>query len=408
MSTMLYEDTVLQYKTGLKAYWAPLLAGLDAGTASDTYVRLDDYLRQSTVVQVHNVAEFYFRDAKRAWSLRNDFPQIAPPWPVAWYEWRIPPLDPQAYRPEVRVGLSHARQGVLVIASEFDPNSEAARARYMHALAYLGVLNDLTRNRPGEAVTEYSEQVIQMAQRQPADIWAHVLDETARMRVQRAADRAMGNYQREGVRWWCNAFVFIQTHPGDKPLLISALAWPVTALGAFVTNGSADADVEMLSALLVKRGTMGWIAPHRVAELKEDDATGQEWVVDAEHLHIPLLAVAFAHCRNVAIDEVHTPEKLARKQVERRGMARPTYKVLVIDPQKPTKIRPEEGGQAEGAQRALHICRGHFAHYEAGRGLFGRWHGMYWRPMHVRGNRAHGEVIKGYQVKEGTHVTTGG
>jgi len=57
----------------------------------------------------------------------------------------------------------------------------------------------------------------------------------------------------------------------------------------------------------------------------------------------------------------------------------------------------EQGGNE--IHRALHICRGHFATYGDDNPLFGKHVGTFWRPMHVRGDKAAGEVRKSYKVQ---------
>jgi hypothetical protein len=47
---------------------------------------------------------------------------------------------------------------------------------------------------------------------------------------------------------------------------------------------------------------------------------------------------------------------------------------------------------------ALHLCRGHFANYKDGKGLFGKYHGVYWMPPTLKGSSAYGKVNKEYQV----------
>lgn len=75
-----------------------------------------------------------------------------------------------------------------------------------------------------------------------------------------------------------------------------------------------------------------------------------------------------------------------------------TYHVLDITPMR--QVLRIEGGEAQnGTKRALHICRGHFANYSQGRGLFGKYHGMYWIDQHVRGSASRGFALKDYRVK---------
>jgi hypothetical protein len=75
------------------------------------------------------------------------------------------------------------------------------------------------------------------------------------------------------------------------------------------------------------------------------------------------------------------------------------YHVLDINPMKEV-LRTEGNIDANGLKKALHICRGHFAHYE--NGLFGRGEACtVWKPSHVRGSVEHGIVDKDYRIKMG-------
>ena len=71
-----------------------------------------------------------------------------------------------------------------------------------------------------------------------------------------------------------------------------------------------------------------------------------------------------------------------------RRLLQPTehYKTLVIEPLKAI-LRNEGRAHEHGLQKAMHICRGHFADYTQGRGLFGKYHGKYWMPSTVRGTK---------------------
>ena len=103
------------------------------------------------------------------------------------------------------------------------------------------------------------------------------------------------------------------------------------------------------------------------------------------------LAISFAHCKNVGL-EAHEP-KPSRAQ-RRRGDTPPVrYHTLTIGPITET-LKLEGQVDVVGLKRALHICRGHFADYTEGRGLFGKYHGTFWMPMHARGNAERGEVRK--------------
>lgn len=108
------------------------------------------------------------------------------------------------------------------------------------------------------------------------------------------------------------------------------------------------------------------------------------------------MAVSMLHCKNIKLIDEPISRQVRRKR-ERKGQ--PFYKTLVIEPLK-TQVRNESAGEGGSEiQRALHICRGNFATYTDAAPLFGKLTGTFWRPMHVKGNRAAGQVIKDYAVK---------
>jgi len=50
------------------------------------------YVEQPVIVAIDNVSDyFHIGTDKEFWDLRYDFPNIAPPWPNAWYEYTAPP-----------------------------------------------------------------------------------------------------------------------------------------------------------------------------------------------------------------------------------------------------------------------------------------------------------------------------
>ncbi len=115
-------------------------------------------------------------------------------------------------------------------------------------------------------------------------------------------------------------------------------------------------------------------------------------------LYPALLALSFMHCKNVARVEVQPPPKLSRAHARRHGAPLVKYYTLQIDPMREV-LRREGDSERVGLKKALHICRGHFAHYDD-KPLFGKYQGTFWRPSHVRGSGQHGIVVKDYAVKE--------
>lgn len=109
------------------------------------------------------------------------------------------------------------------------------------------------------------------------------------------------------------------------------------------------------------------------------------------------IAVSFMHCKNVQLIENKIPGKI-QKARQRRGKApKLNYYTLEISPVK--KILSEKGNiEKTGIKQALHICRGHFKDYRDGRGLFGKYKGLYWWESQIRGSKDEGMIIKDYKV----------
>jgi hypothetical protein len=111
------------------------------------------------------------------------------------------------------------------------------------------------------------------------------------------------------------------------------------------------------------------------------------------------LAISFLHCKNVKVGDAGTRLKpVEQRRAERAGAPVIRFKTLEIEPMRRVLAREGQSGTT-GLQRALHICRGHFATYSPERPLFGRLSGTFWVPAHVRGTAEAGMVGKDYRVK---------
>jgi hypothetical protein len=106
-----------------------------------------------------------------------------------------------------------------------------------------------------------------------------------------------------------------------------------------------------------------------------------------------LLALSFLNCRNVTTVEREAPRQLRRRE----PVATWTYRVIEIQAMK--RRLDEVKASADGTlQRALHICRGHFAEYSEDKPLFGKIVGRIWKPQHIRGDVASGVRVKDYKL----------
>jgi hypothetical protein len=105
------------------------------------------------------------------------------------------------------------------------------------------------------------------------------------------------------------------------------------------------------------------------------------------------LALSFLHCKNVSIIKKGI-SILMGKRNRHQGIK---YHVLDINPMKQV-IKTEGNIEVVGLRKALHICRGHFKDFTE-KGLFGKYHDIYWWNDLVRGNVDSGIVLKDYRVK---------
>jgi hypothetical protein len=116
----------------------------------------------------------------------------------------------------------------------------------------------------------------------------------------------------------------------------------------------------------------------------------------SESCHVPLVAFCLANCKNVIAQECQGHCKLdgyVGRKKKRKHFYR--YHVLKIGGDYSGKASEPGDGHAD---RAMHICRGHFAKYTDDAPLFGRYTGLFWKPMHVRGNVRNGIVDKDYKL----------
>ena len=111
-----------------------------------------------------------------------------------------------------------------------------------------------------------------------------------------------------------------------------------------------------------------------------------------------LLTICFLHCKNVKVVENKVDPALARKQREKLGFPPTKYKTLVIEPLKEI-LRTQGGAHETGLKKAMHICRGHFADYTGGKGLFGKYHGKFWIPSTVRGSKRKDETAPPREIE---------
>ena len=111
-----------------------------------------------------------------------------------------------------------------------------------------------------------------------------------------------------------------------------------------------------------------------------------------------LLALSFMHCKNVTIDRNVQSAALIKSYQRKHGKPPVRYYTLNIEPMKAV-LRTEGNSEKTGLKQSLHICRGHFKDFSKGKGLFGKYKGLYWWDSQARGSVSEGVVDKDYAIK---------
>ncbi len=108
-----------------------------------------------------------------------------------------------------------------------------------------------------------------------------------------------------------------------------------------------------------------------------------------------LMALGLLNCKNVET-KVSPVSKAQAKKYRKAGSPVIERRTLVVHPK---GVRYEGSGTGTGAERAWHMCRGHFKTFTEEAPLFGKVTGTFWWGSQARGDKQRGEVHKDYQVE---------
>lgn len=112
-----------------------------------------------------------------------------------------------------------------------------------------------------------------------------------------------------------------------------------------------------------------------------------------------LQALALLHCKNIEIVD-ENPAGLPRKERKERSKTGIAYKTLIINPLNVRKQRLTAPAIPRKHLAPLSVCRGHFKDY-SGKGLFGKYKGLYWWESFARGEAKNGQIINDYRLEKG-------
>lgn len=312
-----------------------------------------DVLPHADILDVQNVAEYYYESPQDQWDWNKDFPNIAPPFEFSWMEWEVPPT--------------------ILLPSGLVELKETERLSIGLSLSYME--------------SKHWKEATKEAQGQLPK-WVFM-----------------------GHLFFYHPTLFSATSPTG---IISAatILMPITAKGETYLGGRVDHDVVSLGVNFFDSlddlfsGVRGGAAviPSDMFSSQVKMTPDQAYSFLIEKTNIPFLSISFLHCKNikrVAKADNPTPKEQA-KRIKVGKLPLVEYKTLVIAPMKEV-IRQANGGESDTlSAKALHICRGHFRNYDQ-KPLFGKYKGNFFIPQHARGNIRNGEVKKDYKV-DTSHV----
>lgn len=354
-------------------------------------------IRDSLIINAASVSDYYYSGTDQEyWEIRKDFPNLAPPYENFFLEFKAPleivssehgrrgwdtrnpvgwgllchgceiaklaerPLD-EEYKREIKQNLKSEldayKQSVISIISRYpQPKSKEEFERIYASLKP----NEQTLLASYKACLELVECV-------ERDEW----DEFKKLAAEIDKDD----------RWVLNMMIFTKYINEDEiycdaPTSFYQIRVQHDGTVGQDSNGTTKAAFYPFGALLQDIDYCHKTTGRNKMQLLEE----------ARDAHVPfyntaLLAISFLHCKNVTVRESPKP------QIPRLSKAQPQLVYHEIDIAPMRQILRAEGQEASvGTKKAIHICRGHFAHYQDGRGLFGRAEGgTYWIPQHVRG-----------------------
>lgn len=222
-----------------------------------------------------------------------------------------------------------------------------------------------------------------------------------------------------------NVVNWLEEHPDSKygdltccvpPFARCFLEWrtPGALWGVFVVREELDEGwlITISGAWGTIAGRPGYVAPgasmrKRIsADGKPDaDTSIAQWNVHPANATkekfvrgVALFAFQFMNCAGTRLGW-REPGRQERRREDRLGRP-PLIRYQIIDIGPVTRLLETKGHiRQTGLRRALHICRGHFADYRSGAGLFGKHKQLVFVPDHTRGKADCGVVISDYRVK---------
>ncbi len=384
----------------------------------DVHDSLKDHIREATIIDATSVSNYYWYGTDQEyWDLSEDMPNIAPPFETFLLTFQAPPQSvSKVYGVTQWHENSPVEWAVLCLGIDNTQTMERLHTEEGQARLIQGMR---------QVKAAYEPKFLNRFLSVPRTEWENVRDSLSGTEKVQVAELALAHQilaahengtlqqyiaenmvqalQNAPTRWGLCAYLFIKGRYENYctchgPIIQADLA--VQANGKVLCLPGTKVDT--------RYSVSGAFAKESLERLQNTGKSVEEASTLYRGFCEPLLdtaflAISFLHCKNVILSQetYHRAgkEQLAPKIPSHTRASFPvSYHVLEIAPMREI-LRTEGKSETVGLKRALSICRGHFRHYENGRGLFGKYKGTFWVPMHVRGNREQGIALKDYRIK---------
>jgi len=404
---------IYPYKVGTPEADLPLIDQLLLSPDIEQSVK--DILREATIIDGTSVSDYYFCGTDQEyWELKKDFPNIAPPFETFLFTFKAPEyIISEKYGKRKWADNMPVEWAVLCRGTDLKVSlkqgltdeqktklMQDAYKTYTNSTVLMQSVKDRFEATSEEEKTRFYDTLPENERHQLDTL--KVAHGTMTAYQENRLDEFVHNALDEsGVRWTMEATLFIKGLDTTD-----ATAQSYFTIGPImVANYSADSEGNPIGNdnRLVNEWTMDVLTVMQ-RETGCTQMEAGEMFRDAyiNFFHTALLAISFLHCKNITLNKEtyrrKSDEQLARKIPSKVRNAMPvSFHTLEITPMKEV-LKTEGQSDTVGVKRALHICRGHFRHYENGRGLFGKYKGTFWIAQHVKGNIEH-IALKDYNIK---------
>lgn len=217
--------------------------------------------------------------------------------------------------------------------------------------------------------------------------------------------------------------LFVEFYDSESQHTVGVLSRTIDARGVSMSPACDPTASEAIECrwlvheryFLFYQNTLTFIGVSALFRIAEDGSTSARQLIDFDEQDVDgkfrdfvvrqlprfsrmfLMSMSFMNCKNVSQHDATLSHGPPAKWLRRQKQPTIKYRVLNIAPMREV-LRTEGDIENNGLQKALHICRGHFATYTADKPLFGNIVGTVWKPAHVRGDIKQGAVVKDYSV----------